>query len=160
GPYSSSFALRTDGRLLATKEGDGAIRLFDLTTERQVARFSAPGGQFVPLILSPDGRLLATLSGNRTLYLWKVAAPGALVRFPGPPDRINDLAFSPDSRLLATANQDGTIRLWNAAGVGQQRAGKGGMGPGTCRPIARLRGHTKPVQSLTFSADGKLLASG
>src|SRR4051812_40272015 len=54
-----------------------------------------------------------------------------------------ELAFSPDARILAPSGADGAIRLWPMAG-------------GTPRILRQEGG----VTSLSFSGDGRLLASG
>ncbi len=54
------------------------------------------------------------------------------------------LAFSPNGSLLATGDQDGTIMLWDVANQEE---------------VATLTGHANMVQHLTFSQDGRLLAS-
>ena len=53
------------------------------------------------------------------------------------------MALSPDGAILATGGK--SVRLWDA------RTGK---------PLRELSGHLKRTQSITFSADGRLLVSG
>jgi sugar lactone lactonase YvrE len=59
---------------------------------------------------------------------------------------VTDLALSPDGTLLAAAwvSSDNAIRLYDLA---------------TGKELRRLRGHTSRVTTLTFSGDGKTLAS-
>ncbi|HEY7427743.1 MAG TPA: protein kinase [Gemmataceae bacterium] len=55
------------------------------------------------------------------------------------------VAFSPDGKVLASAGDDYAVRLWD---------------PADGRELAVLRGHKELVTSISFSADGHLLASG
>jgi WD40 repeat protein len=58
---------------------------------------------------------------------------------------VTTVALSPDGKLLATcSNLDKTVRLWDTA---------------TGREVRRLDGHATGVDEVTFSPDGKLLAS-
>ena len=56
---------------------------------------------------------------------------------------VSDICFSPDERVFAVASYDATARVYRTSG-GQ--------------PITSLQ-HIRAVQSVTFSADGKLLAT-
>jgi WD40 repeat protein len=59
--------------------------------------------------------------------------------------RVTALAFAPSNdRMLASAGDDGQVKLWDMRGRGTPRV---------------FRGHTGPVHSLVFSADGRRLLS-
>ena len=77
-----------------------------------------------------------------------LGAPEYRIAFTSAEDRspILAVAFSPapDARIVATASDDGTVRLWDAA---------------TGKLLMTLEGHSKPVNSVAFSPDGKILAS-
>jgi WD40 repeat protein len=67
-----TMALSPDGHLLATTEGDGSIRLYDL---RSGAAAGAPligdGGAVQTLAFSPDGSQIASAQNDGVLRLWR-----------------------------------------------------------------------------------------
>jgi WD40 repeat protein len=70
---ANSVAFSRDGRILATSGNDGAVRLWDIATQRQLAevRHQAKAGQ---LAFSPDGATLATTwSEAQLIKLWDVS---------------------------------------------------------------------------------------
>lgn len=67
---------------------------------------------------------------------------------------INGLAFSPDGALLAAASTDHVIQLWDVGTLIQGTAGDKAI-----RPAHSLQGHSRTVYSISFSKDGKALAS-
>jgi WD40 repeat protein len=70
GFMSDRLAFSPDGRLLA---GAGAgVRLWELATGQEVARYAGHHGDIAVLAFSPDGRSLATGGDDGTLLLWDV----------------------------------------------------------------------------------------
>jgi RNA polymerase sigma factor (sigma-70 family) len=113
-PAGAGFS--PDGRLLATCEGFGPIRLCDLATGTE-RRLANPGGAGNPwaMAISPDRRLLATGGADGIVRLWDVAGRKELRRFTGHEGALEALAFAPDGRTLASGSADTTILIWNTA---------------------------------------------
>ena len=180
------FKFSPDGKTLATASRDtevtrgnvligadkGSTRLWELATGREERRFAVNGLDIMSLAMSPDGGLLAAAVTDGTVRLYDLATgqermPRLVLKqqppsnddiklLPRRPRAIAALAFSPDGSILAAgdatdrsdADDEGmplaAIHLWDVA--------RG-------RELHRLLAHQHRVASLSFSPDGKTLAS-
>lgn len=93
------------------------------------------------LAFSSDSKTLASVS-DTNVQLWNLIT-GTSISIPGIHED-SSVAFSPDGKTLAY-DEGNTVQLWNR--VSQQPIG------------APLAGHTSIITDLTFSPDGKILAS-
>lgn len=157
---ANAVALSPDGTTLAGSK-DGNILLWDAASGRLLRQLKGSHEQIRHVAFSPDGAVLAAISRMRYpsreygVVLWQVTTGEKLHELAGRPAVPWCLVFSPDGRMLATG--DGWERkrtdredplhavcLWEVA-TGKQRA--------------QFGVHSQMVMALTFSPDGRTLAS-
>jgi eukaryotic-like serine/threonine-protein kinase len=164
GMYCAVFS--PDGRHLAAlgnyvaAAGNhaGRVAVFDAETGREERSFSLELGNYGDLAYSPDGRFLAVASGEgRTTNLvtvFDVATGNRRFTTTRSGEGIVGVAFAPDGGRIAAAvgsldlntisKRPGEILILDAV---------------TGAQVATLPGHTGPLTSVTYSADGTRLAS-
>ncbi|MDY3562865.1 sigma-70 family RNA polymerase sigma factor [Gemmata sp. JC673] len=180
-----AVALSPDGKTLALGQ-DKVIRFYDLTSGKEVRNLSSSIGGTDELAFSPDGKVLASGHGCNTVLLWDLAGGKVQSRLQAEQNRVSNLVFSPDGKTLATGDTlDTLIRLFDVA-TGQERrqircktdARDFAFSPDgatlavgahdgaaslwdviTGKPVRELHSPNKHVRSLTWSPDGKSLAT-
>ena len=180
----SSVALSPDGSLLATSSLDSTVKLWDVATAEEVGVLDHVE-QALSARFSPDGSRLVVASGA-TVHVWDVATRTKQLELGGHDAEVTSVEFLPEGERVVSASLDGTVRIWDlddGAAVGILRhksavrvatsdsSGKviaTGAEDGVVRlwdivagtELFSLAGHTMPVSTLSFNADGTLLASG
>jgi len=104
-----------DGRRLVSASGwpgqDKSVRIWDLTTDKELYRIRAPG-QFGSLVLSADGRY--ALAGAFGVLFYIDVETGELVkRLKNVPTGTMSVAFAADGRHVYSGSQDGFARRWD-----------------------------------------------
>ena len=155
---ADGLAFDAAGTVLATADGDGTARLWNIATGREIGpAIEASSSNGVNAVaFSPSGTVLATADGDGTARLWNVATHRQIGHALIDGSRIitgsqvTDVAFSPSGKILATASRDGTARLWRIAT--QQQIGR-----------AMTDGHNLPdigeMFAVAFSPQGTTLAT-
>jgi WD40 repeat protein len=146
------MAWSADGSTVAAGTRDGTLHAWDATTRLPRAPLGKHRGGIMALTLSADGRLLVAAGGNSVLdpvqfgelRVWDTTTGKAVASLTVPPAPVYSVALSRDGRLLA-AGLGNDIQLWDVP---------------TRAPLRVLRGHEQDVRALSFSPDGRALASG
>ncbi len=106
----------------ATAVKDNPVRLWDITTRKQIGKSINPlkGEKSYTLVqYSPDGKTIATIpvGANQqggTVRLWDVATGELLKTLKGHSNcDYNSVAYFPDSKTIITGHRDGTMLLWD-----------------------------------------------
>lgn len=153
-------------------------------------RFSGKHTEYVNHVgFSPSGRRAISCGGDGTFRVWDVETGRELECFEAHSSSVETAAFLPDRRHVLSSGNDIAVRLWDL-NIGIVDKEFSGMPPAAVSPdgnrvvflaypsdnnefrpltlvylksgeeILRLEGHKREVKSLSFSSDGRFLASG
>ena len=135
----TSIAFSPDSTKIASGAGHD-VKLWDVSTGKNVATFQGQKGAVKSIAFSPDGTKLAVgaAEGVKLLNILNgkhIDLLGAMWNL--------SVAFSPDGKMLATASGTG-VRLWEVS---------------TGKSLTALQRHPRVVNAVVFSPDGLTLAS-
>jgi WD40 repeat protein len=117
------LAFSADGRLLGAALWDGAVKVWDLKTQKLLHTFRHPD-RAVCVAFHPNGRQLASGSCDNTAKVWDLETGQEVETLHGHIGNVMAVGYSPDGKLLATASGNryaGEVQLWDTATLGKKR---------------------------------------
>ena len=140
----TDIAFSPNGRWVATASMDRSIRLWDVKSGNQLARFLAGHRDWIRSIaFQPDGTRLISGGDDGAIRLWDLQKGRRLQRFVAHQGWVLDVAFSHDGSLFASAGRDGMVLIWSTESL---------------EIISRIGPFGKPVQEVSFSYTGESIS--
>lgn len=142
-----AVAFSPDGRLFATGNADGNVRIWQVANGQEVMTLTGHSCWVASLDFSPDSQTIASASFDQTLKIWCLQTGKCLQTFQGYNNQLWAVVrFSPDGRhVVSSGDAQNAVKLWD-------------VDTGLC--VQTLLGHKDMVFTVEFSPDGRLLASG
>ena len=140
----SGAAYTDDGRRIVTTGADGTMKVWDAAFRNLVRTIELDDGPATSLALS--GARALTGHANGKVVLWDIDRAEKIATVQRNEANIWAVAFTGDADHFAVASHDWKIALWDARQ--------------TAAPLQVLEGHENAVQSLAYSRQQLLLASG
>jgi len=143
--YINSVAFSPNGKYLVSGCGDKTLKLWDISTGKEVRTFIGHTEMISSVVFSPDGKFIISGSWDGTLKLWDIALSKAVRTFIGHGVGVTSVDISLDGKFVISGCWDKTLKLWDID---------------TGKEIRTFTGHTDYVNSVVFSSDCKMILSG
>jgi hypothetical protein len=140
----NALAFSPDSRRLFSGGNDGTVRVWDVDTCREIARYTPNAKAILTVAVSGDGRRALFGCDTRVAWLWDLVRGTEAACLSGHTRTITSAAFSPDGRRAVTGSEDASIRLWHVA---------------SGRELLRIDEHRKGIRAVQFTPDGLFILS-
>jgi WD40 repeat protein/energy-coupling factor transporter ATP-binding protein EcfA2 len=183
----TSVSFSPDGKTIASASSDGSVKLWSIEGT-ELHTLKEQSGGVTSVCFSPDGKTITFVSGDGTVTGWSIESREFLPLPEGKEWEdylLISVSFSPDGKTIAFASEDKTVKLWSEdrslfrdqsitiwrKDKGNYTESKGlSTGPGFFKSIGGsretkyfklvdLKGHSGAVTSVSFSPNGKTIAS-
>ncbi|GIW81457.1 MAG: hypothetical protein KatS3mg105_3264 [Gemmatales bacterium] len=118
--------------------------IWDIAGRKRLAVLAGHKAAVMSVSFSPDGKTIVTGSWDGSARLWDLETQSEIQRFSGKWKQVKCVTFSPDGSKLLVASDD-RIDLIDVSSK---------------KCLHTLVGHNDVVESVSFSPDGRLAASG
>ncbi len=137
----ATVAVSSDGRLAATGDEAGRIRIWEVAAAKTVHTIAAHQAAVTGLVFSPDGAELYSCGIDKSLRIWNTATGepvGKPVETAAP---ISAIVAVNKGQWLATGHADGFVRIWEAKAV-REAAGD------PVKPLQEIKAHEVAIAAL------------
>jgi WD40 repeat protein len=133
-----------DGKQVVSASADKTLKVWDVTTGRELATLDGHQGRVWSCAVMPDGQRAVSASADQTLRVWDVETGRELAILRGHEGEVNACAVTPDGTRLVSASDDKTLRVWDTT---------------LWKELLTLQGHQDRVNGCAVTPDGRLVVS-
>jgi WD40 repeat protein/DNA-binding winged helix-turn-helix (wHTH) protein len=112
GPSFIALSFSPDGKLLATGDNQGPVRLWQLNPLRELAILGRHSARVKSVAFSPDGKQIASSGDDHMINLWDVRRRRKVRTIGIHASPVLSIAFSPDGKHLISGEHDGSVRIY------------------------------------------------
>ena len=138
------MAFHPNGKRVVTAGEDRVAKVWDTASGKELATLYDHASLISPRPFSPNGEWVVTMSDHRTASVWEVETGKWVATLEGHSASLTGASFAPDGRTLAVSSLAQTVHLLDLE-TGHERV---------------LRGHRDQAYKITYSRDGRWIASG
>ncbi len=149
-----ALSLSPEEKRLATAGADKVIKVWDMTTQKEIAKLEAHTGHVLALAFSPDGNMLVSGSADKILNFWDTTNWHQAITLNNHPAPVTGLAWTSDGKSLMTTCEDGIARRFTEFKTHAGEQSGGGAQERACEKAADV------LYCLATTADGKTVFGG
>lgn len=179
----TDLAFSPSGDFLVSSSLDGTIRLWNVKTGKFERKIYSQTDEIYALAVSADGNFVGSTGYERRVIISKIKNGETAHTLSGFDNWSQAVAFSPDSKKIAASGTNGNVGIWDVGSGklirsleskkwqtalawspdGKYLAG-GSVGltlweTESGKLVKNFDGHNAAIRGITFSSDGKMLAS-
>ena len=126
GPTSivTTVAFSPNGSLVLSSGEDGTLKLWDVSTGREIRTFTGHAKKVFSVAFSPDGQFALSGSEDRSMKLWDIATGSEIRTFTNTAGSVSHhaepvyhVAFSPDGRSALSCGDNHWLTLWDVGAL-------------------------------------------
>jgi len=151
----SSLMVSLGGKYVVSRGNNRTIKIWNISDGSLIKERQCGLKMANSIAYSPDGKYMASGFCDDIIKIWNASDDSLIQTLEGHSNWINSVSFSRDGKYIASGSIDNTIKIWKVSAAANAPADKPD-GP----LIRTLWGHTASVNSVSFSHDGKYIASG
>lgn len=108
------FSISPDERTIISGDDNSIIKMWEVSSGKEIRTFKGHGAEILCLSISPDGRTFISGSADKTIILWDIQSGKELLTYYDD-YAINILHFLPDGKSFISNNRSNDIRKWDMA---------------------------------------------
>jgi WD40 repeat protein len=137
--YVTAVAVTKDGQRAVSASYDETLKVWDLSSGRELRTLSGHTNLVNAVAVSPDGQRAVSASVDQTLKVWDLSSGRELRTLSGHSNVVRAVAVTPDGQRAVSASDDHTLKVWDLS---------------SGRELRTLSGHSSSVFAVAVCPDG------